>query len=247
MQLIPAIDLHDGKCVRLKKGLLDTATTYSNDPARMAQHWIDCGAQRIHVVDLDGALGGASANSEAVCEILSVAKGVPIQLGGGIRAEGQVHRWLELGVEQVVVGTFALEHRVRFRNLVVECPRRIALALDIRGDRVVTHGWNRTTGTSFRELVAEFSDLAMFAIVCTDVNRDGMLSGINLEPLLAVMDGTDLPLIASGGVRDETDMELLAQVSKRHPSLIGVICGTALYEGQISFGRTQAILHKQIH
>ncbi len=245
MQLIPAIDLHQGQCVRLKKGVLDTAIVYGDDPAKVAQHWIECGARRLHVVDLDGATTGRTFNVDAVQAILAVTGDIPVQLGGGIRTEEDVRLWLDRGVAQVVVGTFALERRIRFRNLADEYPSKLALALDIRNESVLTHGWNRVADATLEETFEEFLAAPLFAIVCTDVQRDGMRNGVNLETTLRVLASSDVSVIASGGVRDERDIEALAQIAEKQPHLIGVICGTALYEGNIDVRRANATLTAQ--
>ncbi|MCY4143497.1 MAG: 1-(5-phosphoribosyl)-5-[(5-phosphoribosylamino)methylideneamino]imidazole-4-carboxamide isomerase [Gammaproteobacteria bacterium] len=246
MQLIPAIDLHHGKCVRLKKGVLDTAVVYGDDPATVAEHWIECGARRLHVVDLDGATAGRTSNLDAVQAILEVTGDVPVQLGGGIRKEEDVRLWLDRGIAQVVVGTFALEQRYRFQTLANEHPRKLALALDIRNESVLTHGWNRVADATLDETIMEYLAVPLFAIVCTDVERDGMQNGVNLDATLRVLASSDVSVIASGGVRDERDVEALAQIAVNQPHLMGVICGTALYEGSIDFRRTSAILASQV-
>ncbi len=246
MQLIPAIDLHNGSCVRLKKGVLETATVYGSEPAEIAKHWIECGARRLHVVDLDGAIGGMSVNRDAVHSILSVSGDVPVQLGGGIRSEEDVELWLEQGIAQVVVGTFALEQRTRFLKIALAHPGRLALALDIRGDKVLIHGWNRVADATMAETIEEFLATPLFAIVCTDVERDGMQVGVNLDSILSVIRGSKVSVIASGGVRGASDLEALARISANFPQLIGVICGTALYEGTIDCRQAIAILEAQL-
>ena len=242
MILIPAIDLHDGQCVQLKRGLLDTATIYENDAGRLAKHWINEGAERIHVVDLDGAFSGQSENSTSVRAIVEAAGDTPVQLGGGIRTEEAVSTWIDAGISQVCIGTQAIEDVDFFTSVANSFPDQIILALDARGGFVSTRGWKTTTTVSVFEVLEICAELPLFALVFTDIESDGMMTGVNLKRTEQVLAATDIPVIASGGVKGILDLERLRDLRVGEKQLLGAISGSALYERVLDFRRGVLVL-----
>ena len=242
MILIPAIDLHDGKCVQLQRGELGTASTYGNDAGSMASFWVDEGVSRIHVVDLDGAFAGSSINSEGIKKVIEASGDVDVQLGGGIRSYDSVSYWLDQGVSQVILGTQAIEDPDFLQDVATQFPNRVILGLDSRGDYVSTRGWNDTTSITVEEVLQQCQNIPLYAMVYTDIERDGMLTGLNIPAIEKVLNRAVMPVIASGGIRGMMDLELLAKLSDQHANLIGVISGSALYEKQLDFKRGQRLL-----
>lgn len=228
MQVIPAIDLRGGLCVRLRQGDYDQETVFGEDPAAMAARWESEGASRIHLVDLDGAKSGNPVNADSVRAILKAVK-VPCQLGGGVRDERTIAAWLEAGLERVIVGTQALRDPAWFRSMVEKYPGRVALGLDARNGMVATDGWLETSNTSATELAEQFDDLPMAAIIYTDIARDGTLEGPNIDSTGALCRRVKTPVIASGGVGALIDIERLATLP-----VAGCIVGRALYEGKFT-------------
>jgi len=226
MEVIPAIDMRGGCCVRLQQGDYGRETVFGEDPAAMAAFWESEGAKRIHLVDLDGARDGRPVNIEAVRGILQAVK-VPCQLGGGIRDTETVDRWLEAGIDRVIVGTQALKDPAWFRRLSLERPGRIALGLDARDGRVATAGWLDVSDVSAAELAQQFADLPLAAVVYTDIARDGMLQGVNLESTGALARALKVPVIASGGIGSLGDIASVAALP-----VGGCIVGRALYDGR---------------
>jgi len=242
MLLIPAIDLHEGKCVQLKRGLLDSVSVYSDDPASMARHWIDQGARRIHVVDLDGAFQGKPVNLHLVEKIVEAAGTVPIQVGGGVRNQDVFKSYIEVGVSQVIVGTQAVEDQSFLESLSQVYPRRVILGLDARGDLVATRGWDTDTNVGINDLLDHIEGLRLHSIVYTDIERDGMLSGVNLDRTIKVAQSTQIPVIASGGIKSLEDLRALKKVNLQGKDLFGVISGSALYERTLDFQAGQLLL-----
>jgi phosphoribosylformimino-5-aminoimidazole carboxamide ribotide isomerase len=228
MQVIPAIDLRGGHCVRLRQGDFDQETIFGDDPAAMAARWESEGATRIHLVDLDGAKAGRPMNVDAVREIVARV-GVPCQLGGGIRDEATIAAWLEQGVERVVVGTQALRDPEWFGRMATAYPGRLLLGLDAREGRVATAGWLETSGIAALTLAREFDDLPIAGIIYTDIARDGTLEGPNLVAVAAMAAAVRSPLIASGGVGTLEDLLRLAELP-----IAGCIVGRALYDGRFT-------------
>lgn len=226
MQIIPAIDLRGGHCVRLQQGDYDRETIFGEDPGAMAAHWQAEGAERIHLVDLDGAKVGKPVNVEAVQAILR-AVGVPCQLGGGVRDESTITTWLEAGLDRVIVGTQALKDPSWFRRMVKRFPNQIALGLDARDGKVATDGWLDTSQVAAIDLALQFDDLPLAAVIYTDIARDGMLSGPNVESTGALAERLRAPVIASGGVGTLQDLLQLAALP-----VAGCIVGRALYDGR---------------
>ena len=242
MLLIPAIDLHEGKCVQLKRGLLDSVSVYSDDPASMARHWVDQGARRIHVVDLDGAFQGKPVNLHLVEKIVEAAGTIPIQVGGGVRNQDIFKSYIEVGVRQVIVGTQAVEDRSFLESLSQVYPRRVILGLDARGDVVATRGWDTDTSVSINDLLCDIEGLRLHSIVYTDIERDGMLSGVNVDRTIKVAQSTQIPVIASGGIKSLEDLRALKKVNLQGKDLFGVISGSALYERTLDFQAGQLLL-----
>jgi phosphoribosylformimino-5-aminoimidazole carboxamide ribotide isomerase len=226
MQVIPAIDLRGGRCVRLKQGDYGRETVFGEDPAAMARHWEAEGATRIHLVDLDGAKLGRPANVECVRAILERV-GVPCQLGGGVRDEETLEAWLDAGLDRVIVGTQALKDPEWFSRMAHRHPGRLILGLDAKNGRVATEGWLDVSTVEATELAEQFDPLPLAAVIYTDIARDGMLEGPNLESTGALADRLKTPVIASGGVSSLEDIERLATLP-----ISGVVVGRALYDGR---------------
>jgi phosphoribosylformimino-5-aminoimidazole carboxamide ribotide isomerase len=230
MKLYPAIDLKGGACVRLKRGNMDSATIYSQDPAAQALTWQAAGFTYLHVVDLDGAFAGTSRNTEAVASILAAAT-IPVQLGGGVRDMGAIERWLAAGVTRVILGSAALKNPALVRQAARAHPGRIVVGIDARGGMVAVEGWAETSDLPALDLARRVEDAGVAAIIYTDIARDGMLGGLNLDETLACAAATSIPVIASGGVGSLADLEALR--ARADSRLDGVIVGRALYDGRI--------------
>ncbi|HEY4253749.1 MAG TPA: 1-(5-phosphoribosyl)-5-[(5-phosphoribosylamino)methylideneamino]imidazole-4-carboxamide isomerase [Roseomonas sp.] len=228
--LYPAIDLKGGQVVRLKRGEMDQATIYGTDPGAQAASFARQGFAWVHVVDLDGAFAGKPANVEAVRGILAAAP-IPVQLGGGIRSMATVEAWLEAGVARVILGSAAVKDPDFARAACRGFPGRIAVGIDARGGMVATEGWAETSAVSARDLALGFEDAGAAAIIYTDIDRDGMLGGVNLEATVALARALTTPVIASGGVASIADLEALRAVAE--DGVAGVIIGRALYDGRI--------------
>ena len=242
MNLIPAIDLLDGKCVQLKRGLRESATQYADDAGALARHWVDCGARRIHVVDLDGAFNGYSVNTKAIEEIVVATGDVPVELGGGIRDRVGVKSWLEVGIDQVILGTQAIEDFDFFAEAASSNPQRIILGLDALGDFVSTRGWKSTSKITVTELLQAVEELPLHSVIFTDTQRDGMLSGIHVDANRNVLTHTSQSVVASGGVRSLNDLHAVRALKDEFVNLVGVISGSALYEKQLDFQEAQQLL-----
>ena len=236
MQIIPAIDLRGGKCVRLRQGDYADETIFSDDPAEMARRWAREGAARLHLVDLDGAKEGRPVNVEAVRAIVKAA-GVPCQLGGGVRDEATMRQMFDdVGIERVIVGTQALKQPAWFREMAEKFPQRLVLGIDARDSMVATEGWLDVSQTSAYELARGYADVPIAAIIYTNIANDGMLAGIDERTLedLCRMCHLEVPVIASGGVTTVADVRNLVRAARQHPHLVGAIVGRALYEGQLT-------------
>jgi phosphoribosylformimino-5-aminoimidazole carboxamide ribotide isomerase len=228
--VFPAIDLKGGQVVRLAEGDMDRATVYGNDPAEQARTFADQGADHLHVVDLDGAFAGQAVNAAAVESIVRAFPG-KVQLGGGIRDRAGIDRWLALGVDRVVIGTAALKNPELVRGAARDLPARIVVGVDARDGYVATEGWADVSDVSVVELAERFADAGVAALLFTDVGRDGLLKGCNVEATLGLARKTTIPVIASGGVKDIDD---IAELARCHAEGIeGVITGRALYEGRL--------------
>ena len=234
MQIIPAIDVKDGHCVRLKQGEMHSATVFSEDPAAMAQHWLEQGAQRLHLVDLNGAVAGVPKNELAIREIVSViGEEIPVQLGGGIRDLDTIERYLDDGITYVIIGTAAVKNPGFLHDACYAFPGHIIVGLDARDGKVATDGWSKMTGHDVVDLGKKFEDYGVEAIIYTDIGRDGMLTGVNVEATVKLARAIRIPVIASGGIASIDDILKLVPFEKE--GIIGAIAGRALYEGKLDF------------
>ena len=231
MEIIPAIDLRGGRVVRLIQGDPTRETRYSHDPEAVAQEWVRRGARRLHVVDLDGAFAGFPANQEALRNIFRAVT-VPVQLGGGLRSLDAIRAALDLGASVAILGTAAIRDPAFLAAACAAFPRRVGLGLDARAGRLVTSGWTEATEVQATEFARRASDLPLVAIIYTDVRRDGMLEGPDLEGLTRVASATCIPVIASGGVSSVRDIQALKALAS--PGVTGAIIGKALYDGRLT-------------
>jgi phosphoribosylformimino-5-aminoimidazole carboxamide ribotide isomerase len=242
LTLYPAIDLKDGRCVRLRRGEMDQATIYADDPAVQAAAWRDAGFQWLHVVDLNGAFAGRPVNAEAVTGILA-AVDLPVQLGGGIRDMAGIETWLDAGVRRVILGSAAAKHPALVLEACKTFPGRIVVGIDARDGYVATEGWAETSTMRAAELGLRFEDAGVTAIVYTDIGRDGMLSGLNLDQTMDLAAKLTTPVIASGGVGSLDDLAAL-QRAATGTRVEGVIVGRALYDGRVSPSDALALLSR---
>lgn len=237
MLIIPAIDLKDGQCVRLKQGRMEDATVYGDDPVAMAAHWVAAGCRHLHLVDLNGAFAGEPVNGSAVAAIANAHPDLPIQIGGGIRSLATIEYYLNAGVTYCIIGTKAVSDPDFVRQCCEAFPGHIIVGLDAREGLVATAGWAETSTLKATDLAQELSAVGVSAIVYTDISRDGMLQGVNWDATLAVAAASHCPVIASGGVSSMTDVETLAQFKDR--GLMGAITGRAIYEGTLDLKLAQ--------
>src|SRR5215213_5949540 len=234
MLLIPAIDLKDGHCVRLKQGDMKASTTFGEDPAAMARRWLDAGARRLHLVDLNGAFAGKPVNEIAVKAILrEVGDAIPVQLGGGIRDLDTIERYLDDGISYVVIGTAAVKNPGFVRDACTAFGGHIIVGLDAKDGKVATDGWSKLTGHEVVDLAKKFEDWGVESIIYTDIGRDGMLTGINIDATVKLARELKIPVIASGGIGSLQDIQKLLPFEGE--GIIGAIAGRALYEGKLDF------------
>lgn len=238
MIVFPAIDLKDGRCVRLRQGAMDAATVYNDDPAAQARTFEAAGARWLHVVDLDGAVSGLPKNAAAVSAILKTVS-MPVQLGGGIRDRARIEAWLGAGVRRVVLGTAAIANPNLVREAAHAHPGRIVVGIDARKGKVAVDGWTRATETTARELADRLAGAGVAAIVYTDIDRDGVLGGPNIEATVALAKGLPVPVIASGGVSTLDDITALR--AREKDGIAGVIVGRAIYDGRVDLKRALAL------
>ena len=239
MLLIPAIDLKDGHCVRLQQGEMNNATVFSDDPAAMARHWIDQGARRLHLVDLNGAFAGKPINEPAIKAIVaSVDDDIPIQLGGGIRDLDTIERYLDDGISYVIVGTAAVKNPGFLHDACSAFPGHIMVGLDAREGKVAVDGWSKMTGHDVVDLAKKFEDYGVEGVIYTDIGRDGMMSGVNIEATLRLAQALLIPVIASGGIASLADIEALCAIEAE--GVTAAITGRAIYEGSLDFKSAQA-------
>ncbi len=248
MDLIPAIDLKEGQCVRLRQGRMDDATVFSSDPVAMARHWAEQGARRLHIVDLDGAFAGEPKNRTLVEAMVAAVGQVPVQLGGGVRSEEIAQAYFEAGVARLIVGTRAIEEPEFLLGLAQRFPHRILLGLDARNGMLATAGWDETKSVSAVEFVRNLGEVPLAGIVYTDIDRDGMLQGLNVEATVALSVEAGIDVIASGGVHTLEDLETLSDAVKAEPAsrISGAITGRAIYEETLRFAEGQALLDRLI-
>lgn len=241
MQLIPAIDLKDGQCVRLRQGDMDQSTVFSPDPIEVARHWLDQGAQRLHLVDLNGAFAGQPRNQAAIRGILAaVGQQMSVQLGGGIRDLDTIEQYLDVGLDFAIIGTAAVKNPGFLRDACSAFGGHIVVGLDARDGKVATDGWSKLTGHDVVDLAQKFEDYGVESIIYTDIGRDGMLSGINVEATLRLAQASSVPVIASGGLSGLDDIRALHAI--RDEGVDGVICGRAVYTGDLDYRQALALV-----
>ena len=234
MLIIPAIDLKDGHCVRLEQGRMDSATVFSSDPGKTAAHWASKGARRLHVVDLNGAVAGKPRNEKAVKDIIaSVDSDIPVQLGGGIRDLETIERYLDDGVSYVIIGTAAVKNPGFLHEACDAFPGHIMVGLDAKEGKVATDGWSKLTGHDVVDLARRFQDYGVEAVIYTDIGRDGMMTGVNIEATVRLAQALTVPVIASGGLNSVEDIRRLCAVESE--GITGAITGRAIYEGKLDF------------
>lgn len=240
MLIIPAIDLKDGHCVRLKQGLMEESTVFSEDPGAMAQHWLDAGARRLHLVDLNGAFAGKPVNEPAIKAIVeAVGNEIPVQLGGGIRDLETIERYLDDGVQSVILGTAAVRNPGFLHEACDAFPGQIIVGLDAKDSKVAVEGWSKLTGHDVIDIAQKYEDYGVSAIIYTDIGRDGMLSGVNIEATVALANSLTIPVIASGGITNLDDVRNLCAVEDE--GIMGAISGRAIYEGTLDFTEAQKL------
>ena len=240
MLIIPAIDLKDGRCVRLKQGDMGTATVFGEDPVAMATHWAAQGARRLHIVDLNGAVAGRPKNEKVIRDMIrAVGEAMPIQLGGGIRDLDTIESYIDAGVAYVVIGTAAVKNPGFLSDASYAFPGRIIAGLDAKDGKVAVEGWSKMTGHDVVDLAKKYEDYGIEALIYTDIGRDGMMTGINIEATLKLAQAIKIPLIASGGLNSLEDVKTVCRTLMPE-GVIGAITGRALYEGTIEFKQAQA-------
>ena len=239
MLLIPAIDLKDGQCVRLEQGDMNASTTFGEDPAAMARRWLEAGARRLHLVDLNGAFAGKPVNEAAIKAILrEVGDEIPVQLGGGIRDLDTIERYLDDGLSYVIIGTAAVKNPGFLRDACTAFGGHIIVGLDAKDGKVATDGWSKLTGHEVVDLAKKFEDYGVEGVIYTDIGRDGMLTGINIDATVKLAQALSIPVIASGGLSNMADIEALCAVEGE--GVEGVICGRSIYTGALDFAAAQA-------
>ncbi|MBF5003652.1 1-(5-phosphoribosyl)-5-[(5-phosphoribosylamino)methylideneamino]imidazole-4-carboxamide isomerase [Diaphorobacter caeni] len=238
MLLIPAIDLKDGHCVRLKQGDMDQSTIFGEDPAAIARRWADAGARRLHLVDLNGAFAGQPKNMGAIKAILKeVGKEIPVQLGGGIRDLDTIETFIDAGMRYIIIGTAAVKNPGFLKDACSAFGGHIIVGLDAKDGKVATDGWSKLTGHEVVDLARKYQDWGVESIIYTDIGRDGMLSGINIDATVKLAQALSIPVIASGGLAGMADIEQLCAVE--HEGVEAVICGRAIYSGDLDFAAAQ--------
>ena len=243
MLIIPAIDLKDGRCVRLKQGVMEDATVFSEDPGAMAAQWIKQGARRLHVIDLNGAAAGKPKNESAIRAIVEAVGGrVPIQLGGGIRDLDTIERYIDSGISYVIIGTAAVKTPGFLHDACSAFTGHVMVALDAKDGKVAVDGWSKMTGHDVIDLAKKFEEYGSEAIIYTDIGRDGMLSGVNIEATVGLARQLTVPVIASGGIADLDDVKALCKVEAE--VIIGAITGRAVYQGTLDFAAAQKLADK---
>jgi phosphoribosylformimino-5-aminoimidazole carboxamide ribotide isomerase len=239
MLLIPAIDLKEGKCVRLRQGRMEDNTVFSDDPVAVAGKWVEQGAKRIHLVDLDGAFAGKPKNADIINAIAKTFPDVPVQIGGGIRDEETIQGYLDSGVHYVIIGTKAVTDPDFVGQVAAKFAGHIIVGLDAKGDKVATEGWAKISQYTVVDLAKKFESDGVEAIIYTDIARDGMMKGVNVESTAALARAINIPVIASGGITNMDDIHALAKVA--NDGIMGAITGRAIYEGTLDFSEANKI------
>ncbi len=243
MLLIPAIDLKEGQCVRLRQGKMEDDTVFSDDPVAMAGKWVEAGARRLHIVDLDGAFAGKPKNAEVIHAIAEAHPDLRIQIGGGIRDEDTIAGYLDAGVSYVIIGTKAVQEPHFINEVCAEFPNRIIVGLDAKDGKVAVDGWSKLSKHDVIDMAQRFEQDGVEAIVYTDISRDGMMQGVNIESTVKLAQAVHIPVIASGGITNMDDIKALAAVEDE--GIMGAITGRAIYEGAIDLAEAQAWLDEQ--
>lgn len=233
MLLIPAIDLKAGKCVRLRQGRMEEEMVFSEDPVAMARRWVELGARRLHLVDLDGASSGKPKNAEVIRAITAAFPEVEMQVGGGIRDADTIQEYLDAGVQYVILGTQAVTAPHFVEDMAMEFPGHILVGLDAKDGKVAIDGWSKLSRHHVIDLAKRFEDEGVAAIIYTDISRDGMLEGVNVEATAHLAEAIHIPVIASGGIRSLDDIHALGRIADK--GVIGAITGRAIYEGTLDF------------
>jgi phosphoribosylformimino-5-aminoimidazole carboxamide ribotide isomerase len=240
MLIIPAIDLKDGHCVRLEQGEMDRATVFSEDPAAMARHWVKQGARRLHLVDLNGAFAGKPVNEAAIKAIVEeMGDEIPVQLGGGIRDLDTIERYLDDGIRYVIIGTAAVKNPGFLHEACDAFPGHIIVGLDAKDGKVAVDGWSKVTDHDVVDLAQRFQDYGVEAVIYTDIGRDGMLTGVNIEATVKLAQALHIPVIASGGITNLDDVRNLSAVAGE--GIMGAITGRAIYQGTLDFTAAQKL------
>ena len=239
MLIIPAIDLKDGQCVRLRQGLMSDTTVFSDDPIEMATKWVNEGARRLHLVDLNGAFEGKPVNADCVNKITQAYPEIPIQIGGGIRDLKIANKYIEVGISYLIIGTMAVTHPEFVSELCREFPGKIIVGLDAKNGFVATDGWAKLTDINVIDLSKKFEQDGVSSIIYTDIARDGMLQGVNVMATVDLAKKTPIPIIASGGIANLDDIAVL--LKNTHHNIIGAITGRAIYEGSLNFNDAQTM------
>ena len=239
MLIIPAIDLKDGQCVRLRQGLMDDSTVFSDDPVAMARRWVDAGCRRLHLVDLNGAFAGEPVNGDVVTAIAKAYPKLPVQIGGGIRSLATIEHYVLAGVDFVIIGTRAVKEPAFVAEACKAFPGKVIVGLDARDGRVATDGWAEVTEVMAADLARQFETDGVAAIVYTDIARDGMMQGVNVEATVAMARASTIPVIASGGITDMNDIRALKAVANQ--GICGAITGRAIYEGTLDVAEAQKL------
>lgn len=242
MIIIPAIDLKDGKCVRLRQGRMDDETIFSDDPVATAGRWVEAGARRLHIVDLNGAFTGKPVNAKVIAAISEAYPDLSIQVGGGIRDEDTIQAYLDVGVRYVIIGTQAVNTPHFVGDVCAEFPGRIIVGLDAKDGRVAIDGWSKLSKHDVIDLARHFQDDGVEAIIYTDINRDGMMNGVNVEATVRLASAISIPVIASGGITNLDDIRAICEVADE--GIIGAITGRAIYEGTLDFAEAQELAEK---
>jgi phosphoribosylformimino-5-aminoimidazole carboxamide ribotide isomerase len=240
MLIIPAIDLKDGKCVRLKQGVMEDATVFSDDPGAMAEHWLAQGARRLHVIDLNGAAAGRPKNEQAIRAIAAaVGEKLPIQLGGGIRDLDTIEKYLDAGVSYVIIGTAAVKTPGFLHDACSAFTGHVMVALDAKDGKVAVDGWSKMTRHDVVDLAKKFEEYGAEAVIYTDIGRDGMLTGVNIDATVALARHLTVPVIASGGITNLDDVKALCKVQSE--GIVAAITGRAVYQGTLNFAEAQKL------
>ncbi len=243
MLIIPAIDLKDGKCVRLKQGDMNDATIFSEDPGAMAKQWLEQGARRLHVVDLNGAAAGKPKNEAAIKAIVrAVGRDLPIQLGGGIRDLDTIEAYIDAGISYIIIGTAAVKTPGFLQDACTAFQGHIIVALDAKDGKVAVDGWSKMTGHDVVDLAKKFEDYGVETVIYTDIGRDGMLTGVNVDATVELARQLNVPVIASGGITDLEDVRKLCAVEAE--GIMGAITGRAVYQGTLDFAAAQKLADK---